>query len=673
MLIVKKFKKLKGSKKKYEIIFNKNGKEYIRKFGAEGMSDFTMHKDINRRERYISRHKKDLKTNDPMKPGYLSMYILWNKPTIKASLADYKRRLNIYNKTGKFPKDIKGSKKLSFGTIIPFENTSLNVLSPDVQSIIQREVSASDIQKQAKKFLYNKNKIIRILKKIGKYRYDKTGDSKFIDNILLNYDITNSNGYQVTMLAYTYLTKDDFKNKSFWWKLVKDGLQQMYEIHAESYDITNPILEDFSNVDEFNNFEMNEELLIKLVNRAGVPWDFSELEFGIRALDNLMYDWENLDSTTFGKKYDVPENVVNKKLYESIKNKIKKSIKGRRWGAYDSGRLVKEYKTKGGKYSGKKGKTNLSRWYKEKWVDACKWPKRKPCGRKTDEKIAYCRPSVKISSKTPKLIQRLTKKQIKSRCDRKKKNPLIRINKFGNVSTPDEPVAYGDGSWVIHCSYHDYGAHSTIRYKPLSERPNDYSYHYGRFNNGDLRYWATGEAKFPIPLKLRKILKTHFDRKCLKKQLTRQNTMDFYNIDQRGTNLFGGKNTINFFNGIFNKKGGVDENSQKEIIKRCGSISEFSNLKCQERVTTLFVSIYLSLYKKYKIKPSSLDEFNTLVKKYEKKSSVVIKPVNITIYRSNISDIKQFAAMLQDHSYGMFENARIAFLVYEYIVNDLNM
>jgi hypothetical protein len=108
-------KKLKGGKKKYEIIFEKNGKRYIRKFGSQGMSDYTIHKDKSRRERYISRHKRDLRTNDPMRPGYLSMYILWNKPTFKASLADYKRRLGIYNRTGKFPTNISGSKKLSFG------------------------------------------------------------------------------------------------------------------------------------------------------------------------------------------------------------------------------------------------------------------------------------------------------------------------------------------------------------------------------------------------------------------------------------------------------------------------------------------------------------------------------------------------------------------------------
>ena len=88
--------------------------------------------------------------------------------------------------------------------------------------------------------------------------------------------------------------------------------------------------------------------------------------------------------------------------------------------------------------TGKKGKTNLDRWYKEKWVDACAWPKRKPCGRKTAEKIAYCRPSVKVDSKTPKLVQELTKTQIKSRCAKKKRSPMKRINQFGTIQVLDK-------------------------------------------------------------------------------------------------------------------------------------------------------------------------------------------------------------------------------------------
>ena len=81
-------------------------------FGAKGMSDFTKHKDKERRERYIKRHLKDLRTGDPTRAGYLSMYVLWNKPTLKASIADYKKRVATYNRTGRFPRGITGSKIL---------------------------------------------------------------------------------------------------------------------------------------------------------------------------------------------------------------------------------------------------------------------------------------------------------------------------------------------------------------------------------------------------------------------------------------------------------------------------------------------------------------------------------------------------------------------------------
>lgn len=64
-------------------------------FGASGYEDYTIHKDKARRDRYRLRHKKDLKTNDPTKPGYLSYYILWNKPTLKESIEDYKKKFKL--------------------------------------------------------------------------------------------------------------------------------------------------------------------------------------------------------------------------------------------------------------------------------------------------------------------------------------------------------------------------------------------------------------------------------------------------------------------------------------------------------------------------------------------------------------------------------------------------
>ena len=74
---------------KYIAVFS-DGKKT--KFGAEGYSDYTLHKDKERRERYRVRHRKDLETNNPQAPGYLSYYILWNKPTLSASIQDYNKR-----------------------------------------------------------------------------------------------------------------------------------------------------------------------------------------------------------------------------------------------------------------------------------------------------------------------------------------------------------------------------------------------------------------------------------------------------------------------------------------------------------------------------------------------------------------------------------------------------
>ena len=67
-----------------------NGKKT--RFGASGMDDFTLTKDEEQKKRYITRHAKDLKTNDPTRAGFLSMFVLWNKPTIEESVRDFNRR-----------------------------------------------------------------------------------------------------------------------------------------------------------------------------------------------------------------------------------------------------------------------------------------------------------------------------------------------------------------------------------------------------------------------------------------------------------------------------------------------------------------------------------------------------------------------------------------------------
>ena len=105
-----KIKKAKGNKKyTAELEIEKDGIEEIktRSFGYVNPddlnNDYTRHKDKERRNRYIIRSKSHLKTGDPTRAGFLSMFLLWNKPTLKSSVEDYNQRLKIYNKTGTFP------------------------------------------------------------------------------------------------------------------------------------------------------------------------------------------------------------------------------------------------------------------------------------------------------------------------------------------------------------------------------------------------------------------------------------------------------------------------------------------------------------------------------------------------------------------------------------------
>jgi hypothetical protein len=81
--------------KKYDAVFNIDGKQKTVSFGAKGYSDFTIHKDEVRKQRYLIRHKATEDWSNPITPGSLSRYILWNKTTLRESIADFKRRFNL--------------------------------------------------------------------------------------------------------------------------------------------------------------------------------------------------------------------------------------------------------------------------------------------------------------------------------------------------------------------------------------------------------------------------------------------------------------------------------------------------------------------------------------------------------------------------------------------------
>jgi hypothetical protein len=83
--------------KKWDALFQRsNGRTKRVSFGARGMSDYTKHKDVTRRARYLKRHSgMGEHWSRPDTPGALSRWILWNKPSLKASLSDFKRRFNV--------------------------------------------------------------------------------------------------------------------------------------------------------------------------------------------------------------------------------------------------------------------------------------------------------------------------------------------------------------------------------------------------------------------------------------------------------------------------------------------------------------------------------------------------------------------------------------------------
>lgn len=66
-------------------------------FGAAGMSDYTIHKDLARKRRYIARHKpnENWTKSGINTPGFWSRWLLWNLPSLADSIADTERRFNI--------------------------------------------------------------------------------------------------------------------------------------------------------------------------------------------------------------------------------------------------------------------------------------------------------------------------------------------------------------------------------------------------------------------------------------------------------------------------------------------------------------------------------------------------------------------------------------------------
>ena len=78
-----------------------NGRTKTTHFGANGYKDYTIYykqdPDLakQKRDSYIARHKVNEDWNDVTSAGALSRFILWEKPTIEASIKYYKNKFNL--------------------------------------------------------------------------------------------------------------------------------------------------------------------------------------------------------------------------------------------------------------------------------------------------------------------------------------------------------------------------------------------------------------------------------------------------------------------------------------------------------------------------------------------------------------------------------------------------
>ena len=94
-MVEAKLTKSDNPKKKYKVVVESKDRKKTIHFGAKGMSDFTKHKDEERKKHYLDRHRKNENWSDPFSAGYWSRWLLWHKPSIKEAKKNIERTKNI--------------------------------------------------------------------------------------------------------------------------------------------------------------------------------------------------------------------------------------------------------------------------------------------------------------------------------------------------------------------------------------------------------------------------------------------------------------------------------------------------------------------------------------------------------------------------------------------------
>ena len=101
MVKLKSIKPSTNKNKKLTAVFDVNGKEKSVSFGSAPNKDYTIYSKEDKalaeqkKKAYIARHKVNERWSDPLTAGSLAKNILWNKSTVQASIADFKKKFNL--------------------------------------------------------------------------------------------------------------------------------------------------------------------------------------------------------------------------------------------------------------------------------------------------------------------------------------------------------------------------------------------------------------------------------------------------------------------------------------------------------------------------------------------------------------------------------------------------
>jgi hypothetical protein len=78
--------------KKFVVVTPSSKRVY---FGASGYEDYTIHKDADRKMRYIQRHQRREDWTDSETAGFWSRWILWNRDSFQKSIENTSKRFGI--------------------------------------------------------------------------------------------------------------------------------------------------------------------------------------------------------------------------------------------------------------------------------------------------------------------------------------------------------------------------------------------------------------------------------------------------------------------------------------------------------------------------------------------------------------------------------------------------